>query len=561
VTESATVVGPIGIPDTSFAPRDPTIPSKQLSANEIYADRFGRVKVQFHWDREGKLNENSSCWVRVVQTWSGAGFGFQFIPRVGMEVLVTFLAGDPDRPVVIGCLYNATHATPDPLPQRLTRSGIRTQSSPGGGGFNEVSFEDQKGVERVYIHAQKDFDEVVNDGHSLDVKGNEKITIGRDQEVGVAGDQVVGVGGRRAVLVGGDESEAVRGSRVLTVARHETTRVGGDVLHDVEGVATRTVAADDLTVIGGDRSLTVRGSSITHVGGKSADEKASAITFVQGSSFHTVTERALVKAGDKGALRLECGKSFIEISGDKITLSAQTVEVLGGDAVTMKGKGGGASFDQEGARIQGDPVMVRTSKGSSLALDGQHATVNAPGKATVAGKSVDLKSSKDGSSSSPAGGGGGDKPKNLKLVFTHLRITDGDNRLAGASYRVVVEDQVHQGETDAQGEIQVWAPPTAKVAHVVLWPSAKHASLHPGGPLTWLVRIVPDLGDASAVTGARLRLRNLGYAPSTAITGAELDDLTQDAVVEFQFDVRLAVSAALDDDTKNQLADAYGKPL
>lgn len=540
------------------------MPAAQLSANEIYTDRFGRVKIQFHWDREGKLNENSSCWVRVVQTWSGAGFGFQFIPRVGMEVLVTFLAGDPDRPVVIGTLYNGTHATPDPLPQRVTRSGIRTQTSPGGGGFNELSFEDQKGVERIYVHAQKDLDEVVNDTHSLDVKKDQKIAVTNAQQVGVGGDQVIAVGGSRSVLVGKDQSDMVHGNRTLTVARNETTLVNGNALHAVDGVAVRSVKADEMTVVEGDRNLTVHGSSITHIGGKNPDLKSSAITFVQGSSFLTATERVLVKAekatgdGAQSAIRLECGDSFIEIHHDKITLSAKSIEVLGGDSMKLKGKESGMTLDQDGAKLQGDPVAVQTSKGSNLQLDGKHATMNAPGKATVLGQSIDLKSAKDAADKAIAEMANAMKVPNLKLVFTHLKPAGADNRIANTKYRVVVEDLVYEGSTDGNGMLQVWVPDAAKVVHVVLWANETFPVLYPLGPLAWLVHIVPDLFEAGTNKGARLRLRNLAYDPGTMVTDTNLDEVTQGALLEFQLDQGLPVTGELDEETKKKLGDTYG---
>ena len=128
------------------------------SGSEVYVDDQSRIKVQFHWDREGKADESSSCWIRVSQTWAGAGWGALTVPRVGMEVVVHFLEGDPDKPLVTGCVYNAI--SPPPL-ESHTKSGFRTNSSPGGGGANELSFEDEKGKEEVYLHAQRDYVQVI----------------------------------------------------------------------------------------------------------------------------------------------------------------------------------------------------------------------------------------------------------------------------------------------------------------------------------------------------------------------------------------------------------------
>ena len=155
----------------------PVIPGIQSAVvtgpqgEEIYTDRYGRVKVQFHWDRKGRNNESSSCWVRVAQPWAGKGFGAQTIPRIGMEVLVGFMEGDPDHPVIVGALPNANTIPSIKLPDEKERTAFRSASSPGGGGFNELTMEDKKGSEELFIHAQKDMTEIV--GHnSLKTVGN-----------------------------------------------------------------------------------------------------------------------------------------------------------------------------------------------------------------------------------------------------------------------------------------------------------------------------------------------------------------------------------------------------
>ena len=148
----------------------PVIPGIQSAVvtgpqgEEIYTDRYGRVKVQFHWDRKGKNDESSSCWVRVAQPWAGKGFGAQTIPRIGMEVLVGFMEGDPDHPVIVGSLPNANTIPSIKLPDEKERTSFRSSSSPGGGGFNELTFEDKRDSEEVFLHAQKDMSELV--GHN-----------------------------------------------------------------------------------------------------------------------------------------------------------------------------------------------------------------------------------------------------------------------------------------------------------------------------------------------------------------------------------------------------------
>ncbi len=139
------------------------------SGEEIYVDKFGRVKVQFHWDREGKYDDKSSCWVRVSQNWAGKRWGAVFLPRIGQEVIVDFLDGDPDQPIITGRVYNGESMPPYTLPDEKTKSAIKSYSSKGGGGFNEIRFEDKKGSEQLFLHAEKDQDNrVKNDSTRVD---------------------------------------------------------------------------------------------------------------------------------------------------------------------------------------------------------------------------------------------------------------------------------------------------------------------------------------------------------------------------------------------------------
>jgi type VI secretion system secreted protein VgrG len=160
---------------------------------EIYTDKYGRVKVQFHWDRHGALNETSSCWVRVSQPWAGRNWGAVSIPRIGQEVVVSFLEGDPDRPLIIGSVYNGTNLPPYTLPDNKTQSGILSRSSPNGTGehANSLRFEDKKGGEQVYLHAERNMDCVVEASDSQQVGGDRTIavkgahheTVGKEIEV------------------------------------------------------------------------------------------------------------------------------------------------------------------------------------------------------------------------------------------------------------------------------------------------------------------------------------------------------------------------------------------
>jgi type VI secretion system secreted protein VgrG len=178
------------------------------AGEEIWTDKYGRIKVQFHWDRIGQEDEKSSCWVRVAQGWAGKNWGAMAVPRIGMEVVVSFLEGDPDRPLVTGCVYNSDTMPPYDLPANQTRSTVKSQSSKGGEGFNELRFEDKKGAEEVFMHAERDFLRVVKNNDALKVgfetaaKGDQAIDIKNDQTLKVGHDQFETIDGKQAVKVG-----------------------------------------------------------------------------------------------------------------------------------------------------------------------------------------------------------------------------------------------------------------------------------------------------------------------------------------------------------------------
>lgn len=195
------------------------------AGEEIWTDKYGRVKLQFHWDRDGKEDENSSCWVRVAQGWAGKNWGAMFLPRIGMEVIVSFLEGDPDRPLVTGCVYNSDAMPPYELPAGQTRSTIKSNTTKGGGGFNEIRFEDKKDAEEIFIQAEKDFNRVVKNNDTLKVgfekadKGDQTISIKNDQSMDVGGNQTVKITGDQSLDVTGNQTEKITGDQKVTVSK------------------------------------------------------------------------------------------------------------------------------------------------------------------------------------------------------------------------------------------------------------------------------------------------------------------------------------------------------
>lgn len=192
---------------------------------EIYVDEKGRVKIQFHWDLDGEYNENSSCWVRVSQTWAGSGWGGMFIPRIGQEVVVDFLEGDPDQPLITGTVYNGDNRPPYPLPGERTKSTVKSNSSKGGDGFNEIRFEDKKGDEQIFIHAEKDVDfrakndrrEWVGNDRHLVVKRDKREQVDRDKQIIIGRDEVQEIKRDHNLTIKGKEAIKVTGSRSITV--------------------------------------------------------------------------------------------------------------------------------------------------------------------------------------------------------------------------------------------------------------------------------------------------------------------------------------------------------
>ncbi|MBZ5710477.1 type VI secretion system Vgr family protein [Nannocystis pusilla] len=237
--QTATVVGPEG--------------------EDVYTDEHGRVKVQFHWDRDEPFNETSSCWVRVSQMWAGNGWGAMFIPRIGHEVLIDFIEGDPDRPVITGRVYTGQNVPPYPLPEDKTKSTIKSESSRGGGGFNELRFEDNKGGEQIFLHAQRDLDEVVLNNHTEDVGCDETITIGSNQSTTVGADRTMHVKGNFTETIDGTETRTVTGAVEETFSASETRNISSDQSETIGGSVTRTITGSVTESITGSLSQTITG--------------------------------------------------------------------------------------------------------------------------------------------------------------------------------------------------------------------------------------------------------------------------------------------------------------
>ncbi|EBA8078547.1 type VI secretion system tip protein VgrG [Salmonella enterica] len=241
------------------------------AGEEIFCDEHGRVRIRFHWDRYCPGNEDSSCWVRVSQAWAGAGFGNLAIPRVGQEVIVDFLNGDPDQPIIMGRTYHQDNRSPGSLPGTKTQMTIRSKTYKGSG-FNELRFEDATDQEQVYIHAQKDMDtEVLND-RSTKVRHDHTESIGNNQKITVRLGQTVTVGKEnagghdQAITVAHDQSTSVGNDQTLSVTHDRKKDVGNDQNSKVVGDDTEAVEKSQNITVGKDYTLTVTDSLTIKVG-------------------------------------------------------------------------------------------------------------------------------------------------------------------------------------------------------------------------------------------------------------------------------------------------------
>ncbi|HID9489065.1 TPA: type VI secretion system tip protein TssI/VgrG, partial [Pseudomonas aeruginosa] len=228
---------------------------------EIHCDRYGRVRVQFHWDREGQGDDKSSCWLRVASGWAGNGYGGIVIPRVGMEVLVDFLEGDPDQPLVSGCVYHAAHPVPYELPANQTRSVFKSLSSPGGGGYNELRIEDRKGQEQIFVHAQRDWDENIEHDQKIRVGHERHDTVEANSYSEFKAEEHHTVHGERKVELKADDHLTVGDSQHMKLGRAYLAKAGREI-HLKAGQKMVIEADSELTVQAGGSFIRLDASGI-----------------------------------------------------------------------------------------------------------------------------------------------------------------------------------------------------------------------------------------------------------------------------------------------------------
>ncbi|MBX3585766.1 MAG: type VI secretion system tip protein VgrG [Ramlibacter sp.] len=296
------------------------------SGEEIWTDKHGRIKVQFPWDRVGKKDENSSCWVRVSQTWAGQGWGALFLPRIGQEVIISYVDGDPDRPLITGSVYNAEKTPPVTLPSMQTQSTIKSRSSKQGSAGNEIRFEDKKDSEEFYFHAQKDMKVEVENALTTTVKAGAEV-------------HTLEKGDRTVDVQTGKETHNVKGTREVTVTGNETHTDKADYTHKVTG----------------NYELKVTGNLVIDVTGSVTIKSAKDISIKAGTTLQAEAGTALTnKAGT--ALTNQAGTALTNKAGLDLTNQAGT---------GLKNKAG-TTLDNEGAMVTNKASAMQTVDGGGM---------------------------------------------------------------------------------------------------------------------------------------------------------------------------------------------------
>ena len=331
--QSATVVGP--------------------ENEEIYVDEYGRVKVQFHWDRIGKKNEQSSCWLRCAQSWGGGGWGSMFIPRIGDEVLVSFMEGDPDWPIITGSAYNGLNTPLYDLPANKTRSTIKTRSYPNSHGYNELRFDDRAGHEEVFIHGEKDWNILIKNDKGQFVGHDETLSVANDRTKTVGENQTESIGVDKAITVGQNHTESIEVNMTRNVGmnKFDTTAInsaetvgaakelsiGGLYQISVGGVMNETVIGAKAEEVGAAKALVVANDMTEYVMGDRKTTTEGNLTRKVGKTHHIQAEEYILEAKDQ--LILKTANATIIMKPDSITIK--------GKKIAYPGPGTAASFPKD----------------------------------------------------------------------------------------------------------------------------------------------------------------------------------------------------------------------
>ncbi len=305
---------------------------------EIHVDEYGRIKVQFYWDRLGKHDEHTTCWMRVSQPWAGSGWGTVFIPRIGQEVVVSFIDGDPDRPIVTGALYNGANMPPYSLPADKTKSTIKTNSTKDGGGFNELCFEDKKGEEEIYLQGEKDW--------RIDIKNDKSQHVGHDETHAVDND--------RSKTVGNDQKESIGNNKDITVAKNHTESVGENSSHKIGKNSDESVAENKTVDIGKNRKEAIGEDSTINIGKNN--------TFSVADDSKVSIGKNLTETIGKDLTADIADNTSVSIGKDLSVMIGKNTEVTSGDQITFTCGSSSIVMKKDGTiQITGVDIKINAS--------------------------------------------------------------------------------------------------------------------------------------------------------------------------------------------------------
>lgn len=357
----------------------------------IWTDRYGRVKVKFHWDRLAKGDDTSSCWVRVSSAWAGQGFGGVQIPRVGDEVVVDFINGDPDRPIITGRVYNEASMPPWALPAAATQMGFMSRSKDGSpDNANALRFEDKPGQEQLWLHAERNMDTEVENDETHDVGSNRTKTVGKDETSHIKQNRTRTVDGNETVTVGQDRSKTINGNETTTIQQNRTETVKGNETLSVDQNRDETITGNHTTTVKSNNTGTVEGKqTLTVIQDRTRT--------VQGNEKVSVQQNRAVQVTGNQTLDVT-GNRHVTVNSNEVRTIAQKQDVTIGAGRTLSITGGDTRFTQGSVADSATDTFhinvgesgILISNGSvQITAGGSTITINAAG-VMVNGKKIEL---------------------------------------------------------------------------------------------------------------------------------------------------------------------------
>ncbi len=341
------------------------------AGEEIYTEKYGRVKVQFHWDRLGKKNENSSCWIRVSHPWAGKGWGGISIPRIGQEVIVDFLEGDPDQPIIVGRVYHAESMPPYPLPAGAVVSGLKSNSTKGGGGYNEISMNDTKGTELITIHAQYDQQKKIEHDERVNVGNNRTETVGNNETITIGVNRTENVGANETITIGANRTENVGANETITIGANRIEQVGANELITIALTRTRNVGINEMVNVGGAQEITIGGVQAVSVGGARVKTVGGFEKVMIGADQSTsVGANRSVTVGSDQSLNVT-GAQTSNIGTDDSVTVGKTLTVSAGDQILLHTGSASLLMKSDGTiTIKGKDITIKGSGNISVQAAG-----------------------------------------------------------------------------------------------------------------------------------------------------------------------------------------------